>query len=71
LTRIARDVVGFSYANRNAKPDGLGRGPASRPIWSALGFIAGLPNGAQIVFDYADPPKSLSPEMSATGGLRT
>jgi methyltransferase (TIGR00027 family) len=32
-------------------------------IWSTLGFIANLPNGAHVVFDYADPPDSLSPEM--------
>ncbi len=34
-------------------------------IWSTLGFIASLPNGAHVVFDYADPPDSLSPEMRA------
>ena len=32
-------------------------------IWSTLGFIASLPNGAHVVFDYADPPESLAPEM--------
>jgi len=32
-------------------------------IWSTLGFIASLPNGAHVVFDYGDPPASLSPEM--------
>ena len=31
-------------------------------FWSTLGFIAGLPNGAQVVFDYSDPPETLSPE---------
>jgi methyltransferase (TIGR00027 family) len=31
-------------------------------IWSTLAFIAGLPGGAHVVFDYADPPHSLSPE---------
>ena len=31
--------------------------------WSTLGFIASLPNGAHVVFDYSDPPDSLSPEM--------
>jgi methyltransferase (TIGR00027 family) len=39
-------------------------------IWSTLGFIAGLPNGAQVVFDYADPPESLSPEMRAAHDKR-
>jgi len=32
-------------------------------IWSTLGFIASLPNGVNVVFDYADPPESLAPEM--------
>jgi methyltransferase (TIGR00027 family) len=31
-------------------------------IWSTLGFIASLPNGAHVVFDYSDPPASLSEE---------
>lgn len=31
-------------------------------IWSTLGFIASIPQGAHVVFDYADPPDSLSPE---------
>jgi len=30
-------------------------------VWSTLGFIAGLRNGAHVVFDYANPPDSLSP----------
>jgi len=30
-------------------------------VWSTLRYIAGVP-GAQVVFDYADPPESLSPE---------
>ncbi len=34
-------------------------------IWRTLGFIAGVPGGAHVVFDYADPPESLSPEMRA------
>ena len=34
-------------------------------IWSTLAFIATLPNGAHVVFDYADPPGSLSPEIRA------
>jgi methyltransferase (TIGR00027 family) len=34
-------------------------------VWSTLGFIAGLPNGAHVVFDYSDPPDSLTPEMRA------
>jgi methyltransferase (TIGR00027 family) len=34
-------------------------------IWSTLGFIAGLPNGAQVVFDYSDPPEQLSGEAKA------
>jgi len=31
-------------------------------VWSTLGFIANLRNGAQVVFDYANPPDSLSPQ---------
>jgi len=31
--------------------------------WSTLRFIAGLPNGAHVVFDYSNPPDSLTPEM--------
>jgi methyltransferase (TIGR00027 family) len=34
-------------------------------VWSTLGFIASLPNGAHVVFDYSDPPDSLPPEMRA------
>jgi methyltransferase (TIGR00027 family) len=32
-------------------------------FWSTLGFIAGLPTGAHVVFDYSDPPESFSPEL--------
>jgi methyltransferase (TIGR00027 family) len=32
-------------------------------VWATLGFIASLPNGAHVVFDYSDPPSSLSAEM--------
>lgn len=32
-------------------------------FWSTIIFIANLPNGAHVVFDYSDPPDSLSPEM--------
>ena len=32
-------------------------------ILSTLSFIAGLSGGAHVVFDYSDPPDSLSPEM--------
>jgi methyltransferase (TIGR00027 family) len=31
--------------------------------YSTLGFIASLPNGAHVVFDYSDPPDSLPAEM--------
>lgn len=34
-------------------------------IWSTLAFIGGLPGGAQVVFDYPDPPDSLTPELRA------
>ena len=39
-------------------------------IWSTLRFIAGLPNGAHVVFDYGDPPASLLPEMRASHDQR-
>lgn len=39
-------------------------------IWSTLGFIAGLSGGAHVVFDYADPPASLPPELRAAHALR-
>jgi len=39
-------------------------------IWSTLKFIAGLPGGAHVVFDYSDPPASLSPEMRASHDQR-
>jgi len=32
-------------------------------VWSTLCFIASLPQGAHVVFDYSDPPASLSEEM--------
>jgi O-methyltransferase involved in polyketide biosynthesis len=31
-------------------------------IWSTLSFIASLPNGAHVVFDYSDPPHTLAAE---------
>ena len=34
-------------------------------VWSTLGLIAGLRNGAHVVFDYGDPPESLSPNARA------
>jgi methyltransferase (TIGR00027 family) len=34
-------------------------------IWSTLGFIVSLPNRAHVVFDYSDPPHTLSPEARA------
>lgn len=34
-------------------------------VWSTLAFIAGLPNGAHVVFDYADPPETLEAEHRA------
>lgn len=38
--------------------------------WSTLRFIASLPNGAHVVFDYSDPPESLSPEARAAHDQR-
>jgi methyltransferase (TIGR00027 family) len=34
-------------------------------VWSTLTFIASLPNGAHVVFDYSDPPAALTPEGRA------
>jgi methyltransferase (TIGR00027 family) len=34
-------------------------------VWSTLTFIASLPNGAHVVFDYSDPPATLTPEGRA------
>jgi methyltransferase (TIGR00027 family) len=34
-------------------------------VWSTLGFIASLPHGAHVVFDYSDPPASLPVEWRA------
>jgi methyltransferase (TIGR00027 family) len=34
-------------------------------IWSTLAFMAGLPGGAQVAFDYANPPESLPPDLRA------
>jgi methyltransferase (TIGR00027 family) len=39
-------------------------------VWSTLAFIASLPNGAHVVFDYSDPPASLSPERRASHAQR-
>jgi len=39
-------------------------------IWSTLGFIASLPNGGHVVFDYANPPASLSPDGRAAHDRR-
>lgn len=33
-----------------------------KAIWSTLTFITSLPSGAHVVFDYSDPPHTLSPE---------
>jgi len=34
-------------------------------VWSTLTFLAGLPGGAHVVFDYSDPPDTLAPEARA------
>jgi methyltransferase (TIGR00027 family) len=35
-------------------------------VWSTLAFVASLPNGAHVVFDYSDPPASFAPERRAS-----
>jgi methyltransferase (TIGR00027 family) len=39
-------------------------------VWATLGFIASLPNGAHVVFDYSDPPATFSPELRASHDKR-
>jgi methyltransferase (TIGR00027 family) len=39
-------------------------------VWSTLRFIANLPNGAQVVFDYSNPPGSLSGEARVSHEMR-
>jgi methyltransferase (TIGR00027 family) len=39
-------------------------------IRSTLGFIASVPNGAHVVFDYSNPPDALTPEMRALHDAR-
>lgn len=34
-------------------------------VWTTLAFIAGLPHGAHVVFDYSDPAEALTPEGRA------
>jgi len=41
-----------------------------KAVWSTLSFLANLPNGAQIVFDYSDPPDSLSGEARVSHEMR-
>ena len=36
---------------------------STEAVWSTLGFVARLRGGAHVVFDYGDPPDSLSGEM--------
>jgi methyltransferase (TIGR00027 family) len=39
-------------------------------IWSTLGFIASLPGGAEVVFDYGDTPELLPAELRAAHEVR-
>lgn len=39
-------------------------------VWSTLGYIAQIPGGAHVIFDYADPPHTLSAEARADHDLR-
>jgi methyltransferase (TIGR00027 family) len=38
-------------------------------VWATLGFIAGLPKRARVVFDYGDPPDTRSPKARAHHGV--
>lgn len=39
-------------------------------IWSTLGYVASLAGGAQVVFDYSDPPASLPDAQRAAHDVR-
>jgi methyltransferase (TIGR00027 family) len=39
-------------------------------FWSTLNFVANLPNGAHVVFDYSNPPESLTAEARANHAIR-
>jgi methyltransferase (TIGR00027 family) len=39
-------------------------------VWSTLGFVAGFGGGAHVVFDYSDPPETLSAEARAFHDVR-
>jgi len=49
---------------KNSGNFGLGVVPylTEEAVWSTLAFIANLPKGAHVVFDYSDPPASLPAE---------
>jgi methyltransferase (TIGR00027 family) len=38
---------------------------SEQAIWSTLGYIAGLPKGSHVVFDYSNPPSSYSLRVRA------
>lgn len=62
----ALEAAGFDRAGQTFFT-WLGVAPylSKEATWSTLGFIAGLPHGAHVVFDYGDPPDTLAPEMRA------
>jgi methyltransferase (TIGR00027 family) len=39
-------------------------------VFATLGFIAGLPQGSEVVFTYSDPPGSMQAERAAAHGRR-
>ncbi len=39
-------------------------------IWTTLGFVAGVRGGAQVVFDYGDPPETLDAETRGAHDVR-
>ncbi len=43
---------------------------SSEAIWTTLAFVANLPSGAEVVFDYSDPPDTLSPRARVLHTLR-
>ncbi len=39
-------------------------------IWATLRFVAGVEGGAQVIFDYSDPPETMSEEVRAAHDVR-
>ncbi len=64
-------AAGFD-ADRPAFCNWLGVVPylTREAVFGTLGFLAGLPGGAEVVFDYSDPPSALAPAQRAAHQAR-